>query len=327
MKALLLQQPGSVDNLHVGDVPDPKPQTGEIRVRVGAIGLNPVDYKLAGRGNPAWTYPHIPGLDVAGTVDAVGPDTEGFESGDRVYYHGDLTRPGGYAEWAITTAHTTAKIPEGVELATAAAIPCAGLTAYQGLIRRLDVQAGQTVWVQGGAGGVGGFGIQLCKARGATVIGTASSALKCKEITRAGAKHAIDTSKKDVAKEVAKITKGQGVDVVFDPVGKDTYETSLACLKDRGLLASFGGASGPVPDVNLNEFRYMARAWRLTRASLFNYTAGCEDLLHSSKRVFAMIRSGKVKVKIKQRYALKDAVQMHKDIESRKLTGITMLVP
>ena len=159
------------------------------------------------------------------------------------------------------------------------------------------------------------------------VIGTASSAAKCREIKKAGAQHAIDTSKKDVVKEVARITKGRGVDVVYDPVGKDTYEISLACLKDRGLLVSFGGASGPVPDINFNEPRYMGRAWFLTRGSLFNYAHSRADRLLSSKRVFSMIRSGKVKVIINQRYPLKDAAKLHKDVEARKTTGISMLVP
>ncbi|MBT6404619.1 MAG: quinone oxidoreductase, partial [Rhodospirillaceae bacterium] len=244
--------------------------------------------------------------------------------GQRVVYIGAV---GTYSEAQNVPAAICVPIPRDITDEVAAATHLKGMTTEMLVERVGNVKKGDVVLMHSASGGVGLLLCQWAKARGATVIGTASSALKCKEITRAGAKHAIDTSKKDVAKEVAKITKGQGVDVVFDPVGKDTYETSLACLKDRGLLASFGGASGPVPDVNLNEFRYMARAWRLTRASLFNYTAGREDLLHSSKRVFAMIRSGKVKVKIKQRYPLKDAAKLHKDVESRKLAGISMLVP
>ena len=161
MKALLLEQPGPVHTLALSDVPEPHPGSGEIRVRVAAIGLNPVDYKLAGRGNPAWSYPHILGLDVAGTVDVVGPDVDQWKVGDRVFYHGNLANAGGYAELAITTAHTAAAIPNVVDFVAAAAIPCAGLTAYQGIVRRLNVQPSHSVWVQGGAGGVGGFGIKI----------------------------------------------------------------------------------------------------------------------------------------------------------------------
>ncbi len=149
MRAILLDQPGTLDTLRVDEVSEPQPGTGEIRVRVAAIGLNPVDYKLAGRGNPAWSYPHILGLDVAGTIDTVGADVDSWRTGDRVFYHGNLARPGGYAELAITTAHTTAAIPDGVDFVSAAAIPCAGLTAYQGLVRRLNVQAGHTYGCRG----------------------------------------------------------------------------------------------------------------------------------------------------------------------------------
>ena len=301
----------------------PKPKKGEVTVRHTAIGFNFIDINHR-TGRYPLELPTGIGSEAAGVIEAVGRGVTDLKVGQRVVYIGAV---GTYSEAQNVSANICVPIPRDITDELAAATHLKGMTTEMLVERVGNVKKGDVVLMHSASGGVGLLLCQWAKARGATVIGTASSALKCKEITRAGAKHAIDTSKKDVAKEVAKITKGQGVDVVFDPVGKDTYETSLACLKDRGLLASFGGASGPVPDVNLNEFRYMARAWRLTRASLFNYTAGREDLLHSSKRVFAMIRSGKVKVKIKQRYALKDAVQMHKDIESRKLTGITMLVP
>ena len=136
MRALLLDQPGPVHSLRVDSAPDPEPGAGEVRVKVAAVGLNPVDYKLAGRGHANWTYPHIIGLDVAGTIDAVGTEVDGFSIGERVFYHGDLTKVGGFAEFAITTAHTIARIPDKVSFVDAAAIPCAGLTAYQGIVRR-----------------------------------------------------------------------------------------------------------------------------------------------------------------------------------------------
>ncbi|MBT3401225.1 MAG: quinone oxidoreductase [Rhodospirillaceae bacterium] len=322
-KSIQIAKTGGPSVMKLKTIDLPKPKKGEVTVRHTAIGFNFIDINHR-TGRYPLEMPTGIGSEAAGVIEAVGRGVTDLKVGQRVVYIGAV---GTYSEAQNVSANICVPIPRDITDELAAATHLKGMTTEMLVERVGNVKKGDVVLMHSASGGVGLLLCQWAKARGATVIGTASSALKCKEITRAGAKHAIDTSKKDVAKEVAKITKGQGVDVVFDPVGKDTYETSLACLKDRGLLASFGGASGPVPDVNLNEFRYMARAWRLTRASLFNYTAGREDLLHSSKRVFAMIRSGKVKVKIKQRYALKDAVQMHKDIESRKLTGITMLVP
>ena len=322
-KSIQITKTGGPSVMKLKTIDLPKPKKGEVTVRHTAIGFNFIDINHR-TGRYPLEMPTGIGSEAAGVIEAVGRGVTDLKVGQRVVYIGAV---GTYSEAQNVSANICVPIPRDITDELAAATHLKGMTTEMLVERVGNVKKGDVVLMHSASGGVGLLLCQWAKARGATVIGTASSALKCKEITRAGAKHAIDTSKKDVAKEVAKITKGQGVDVVFDPVGKDTYETSLACLKDRGLLASFGGASGPVPDVNLNEFRYMARAWRLTRASLFNYTAGREDLLHSSKRVFAMIRSGKVKVKIKQRYALKDAVQMHKDIESRKLTGITMLVP
>ncbi len=300
-----------------------KPKKGEVTVRHTSIGFNFIDINHRGGRYPL-EMPTGIGSEAAGVVEAVGRGVADLKVGQRVVYIGKV---GTYSEAQNVPAAICVPIPRDISDEVAAATHLKGMTVEMLVERVGKVKKGDTVLMHSAAGGVGLLLCQWAKARGATVIGTASSASKCKEITRAGAKHAIDTSKKDVAKEVVKITKGAGVDVIFDPVGKDTYETSLACLKDRGLLASFGGASGPVPEINFNDFRYMARAWFLTRASLFNYTASREDLLHSSRRVFSMIRSGKVKVKIKQRYPLKDAAQLHKDIQSRKLTGISMLVP
>lgn len=322
-KSIQIAKTGGPSVMKLKTIDLPKPKKGEVTVRHTAIGFNFIDINHR-TGRYPLELPTGIGSEAAGVIEAVGRGVTDLKVGQRVVYIGAV---GTYSEAQNVSAAICVPIPRDITDEIAAATHLKGMTTEMLVERVGNVKKGDVVLMHSASGGVGLLLCQWAKARGATVIGTASSAVKCKEITRAGAKHAIDTSKKDVAKEVAKITKGQGVDVVFDPVGKDTYETSLACLKDRGLLASFGGASGPVPDVNLNEFRYMARAWQLTRASLFNYTASREDLLLSSKRVFAMIRSGKVKVKIKQRYALKDAVQMHKDIESRKLTGITMLTP
>jgi len=323
VKAIQIAKAGGPSVMKWTTVDVPKPMKGEVTVRHTSVGFNFIDCNHRSGRYPL-EMPTGIGSEAAGVVEAVGAGVKDLKVGQRVVYIGKV---GTYSEAQNVPAEICVPIPRDISDELAAATHLKGMTVEMLVERVGKLKKGDVALMHSASGGVGLLLCQWAKARGATVIGTASSAAKCKEILKAGGKHAIDTSKQDVVKEVQKITKGQGVDVVFDPVGKDTYEISLACLKDRGLLASFGGASGPVPMVDLNEFRYMARAWYLTRASLFNYTASREDLLHSSRRVFSMIRTGKVKVKINQRYALKDAAKLHKDIESRKLTGISMLVP
>ena len=257
-KSIQIAKTGGPSVMKLKTIDLPKPKKGEVTVRHTAIGFNFIDINHR-TGRYPLEMPTGIGSEAAGVIEAVGRGVTDLKVGQRVVYIGAV---GTYSEAQNVSANICVPIPRDITDELAAATHLKGMTTEMLVERVGNVKKGDVVLMHSASGGVGLLLCQWAKARGATVIGTASSALKCKEITRAGAKHAIDTSKKDVAKEVAKITKGQGVDVVFDPVGKDTYETSLACLKDRGLLASFGGASGPVPDVNLNEFRYMARAWR-----------------------------------------------------------------
>ena len=240
MKALLLDKAGPVSSLYVGDLPVPEPCAGEIRVKVHAVSLNPVDYKLAGRGNENWKWPHVLGLDVAGVVDAVGEGANQWSTGDRVFYHGDLSKAGGFAEYAITTAHTTARIPDGVGFAEAAAIPCAGLTAYEAVVRRLNVQPDHIVWMQGGAGGVGGFAVQMCANIGAAVITTASER-NHEYVKSLGASYAIDYANEDVVARIMEITKGRGVDRVLAAVDEATADQGIEVLAFRGGLATVAG--------------------------------------------------------------------------------------
>ncbi len=317
MKALLLQQPGSVDTLTVGDAQIPTPGAGEIRVRVEAMGLNPVDYKLAGRGHAAWTYPHILGLDVAGTVDAVGQDAT-WQVGDRVYYHGDLTKPGGYAEWAITTAYTTAAIPEGVDCVAAAAIPCAGLTAYQGIVRRLDVRAGQTVWVQGGAGGVGGFGIQICKHLGATVITTASPT-NFDFVRSLGADHVIDYGSEDVVARIMQITNGRGVDAVQAAVDTTTANEGIEALAFAGAISCIAG----LPSLSDDTF---AKAISLHKISLGAAHASDNreaqlDLARMATEMINLVRAGKIDTMVEEQIGLKDVPAGLARLETRHVRG------
>jgi NADPH:quinone reductase-like Zn-dependent oxidoreductase len=175
MKALLLDSPGAPGTLRVGEVAIPQPGPGEVRVQVQAAGLNPVDYKMMAGGVSSWRYPFIPGLDVAGVIDAVGDGVEGWQQGDAVFYHGNYGRPGGFAEFTVTTARTLVRTPQGLSAIDAAALPCAGFTAYQALVEKLHIQSGQTILVQGGAGGVGGFAIQIAAKLGLDVITTAAA--------------------------------------------------------------------------------------------------------------------------------------------------------
>jgi NADPH:quinone reductase-like Zn-dependent oxidoreductase len=244
MKALVLDKPGSPKTLRPAEVPRPEPAEGEVRVRVRAVGLNPVDYKLAASGFPGWSYPFILGLDVAGTVEAVGPDVAEWEEGDRIYYHGNSLKPGGYAQYAIAPSHVLSWIPEGLSFAQAAALPCAGFTAYQALHRKLHIQGSRSILIHGGAGGVGGFAVQLARAAGLKVIATCSSH-NFKFVQRLGADELIDYRSEDVAKRVSELTEGRGVDYVLDTVGPESATESLEMMAYNGQIACVAG----LPDI------------------------------------------------------------------------------
>ncbi|MGI5461024.1 alcohol dehydrogenase catalytic domain-containing protein [Streptomyces sp. CA-249302] len=201
MRALVLDRPGTPDTLRPADLPVPEPGPGEVGVRVAACGLNRVDYQVAAGGHPDWVCRHVLGLDVAGTVDAVGDEVKGLSPGQRGAGHGDLRRPGGLAEFTLADASTLAVVPDGLDLATAAALPCAGMTAYQAVVRRLRVAEGDTVLVTAGAGGVGGFAVQLAARAGARVIATAS-AHNAEHVRKLGAHEVVDYRAEDVTARV-----------------------------------------------------------------------------------------------------------------------------
>lgn len=245
MKALVLDKAGSHQELRVGDMPDPQPGEGEILVRVRAVGLNPVDYKLAVGGRPGWQWPHIPGVDAAGEIVAAGAGVDDFKRGDRVFYHADLERQGTFAQQHVTAAHTAARIPHGMAFEQAAALPCAGYTAWQCVYDRLHVREGMTVLVQAGAGGVGGFAIQLAKRKGATVF-TTCSPQNFDYVKSLGADAAIDYTESDVGEEVRRLTNGRGVDAVLDAVSRASATASMKMLAFGGGLAFIAGR--PEPD-------------------------------------------------------------------------------
>ncbi len=318
MKALLLDKPGPVSDLHVGDLPVPEPGPNEIRVKVSAVSLNPVDYKLAGRSNDNWAWPHVLGLDVAGVVDAIGSDVVQWKTGDRVFYHGDLSKPGGFAEYAITTAHTTAAIPDSVSFAQAAAIPCAGLTAYEAVVRRLDVQPQHTVWMQGGAGGVGGFTVQICANIGATVITTASA--KNHEFVKSlGADHAIDYNDENVVKAIRGITDGRGVDRVLGAVDIDTADQGIEVLKFRGGIACVAGMPTFNDDTfagakSLHNIAYGGAHTSTNRTAQF-------DLANMAAEMIALVADGKIDTMIEQTIGLEDIPEGLAQLETRHVKG------
>ncbi|MBT7997695.1 MAG: quinone oxidoreductase [Betaproteobacteria bacterium] len=299
-----------------------KPKRGEARVRHTAIGLNYIDtYHRSG------LYPlPLPtgvGLEGAGVVEALGAGVTHVKVGDRVAYAGGP--PGAYAQERVMPANKLVKIPKGVSDEDAAAMMLKGLTVHM-LIRRVyRVQKGETVVFHAAAGGVGLIACQWLKALGAKVIGTVGSDEKAKIAKAHGCQHTINYNKENFAERVREITKGRGVPVVYDSVGKDTFYGSLDCLQPRGLLTVFGNGSGPVSDVDVN---VLAKgSFYLTRPSIMVYSAMRSDLEAGAKELFAMVKSGKIKIDINQRYALADAAQAHKDLEARKTTGSTILMP
>lgn len=248
MRALVLEKPGKPDSLREADIPQPDPGKGEVRVKVHAVGLNPVDYKLAATGFPGWEYPFILGLDVAGVVDAVGQGVTEWEPGDPVYYHGDMSKPGGYGQYTTVSANVLAWLPDGLDYAAAAALPCAGFTAYQSLHRKLRVQAGKTMLVHGGAGGVGGFAVQLARAAGVTVFATCSRH-NVNFVKDLGAAEVIDYKLENVAERVKALTNGRGVDYILDTVGPENATESLKMLAYGGELVCVAG----LPDLSVVE--------------------------------------------------------------------------
>jgi NADPH:quinone reductase-like Zn-dependent oxidoreductase len=235
MKALVLDHPGAPSAWRITDLPQPQPLPGDVLVRVHATGLNPADYKIAEWGNPAWRYPHVMGLDVAGTIAALGDAVDGWQVGDAVYYHGDFTRPGGFAEYAAIPAHVIAPLPKTLTFAEAASVPCSGFAAYQGLFRKLTLKPGSTVLIEGGAGGVGSYAIQLAAYAGAVVIATASAA-NAEYVRGLGAQHVIDYQREDVAERVRALTGGRGADVILNAVSQETTSAALDLLAFGGHL-------------------------------------------------------------------------------------------
>jgi NADPH2:quinone reductase len=317
-----IQQNGGPEQMLWEEVVVGDPGPGEVRVRNTAIGLNFIDtYHRSGLY--PMPLPLVLGSEGAGVVEAIGPKVKEFKVGDRVAYAQPI---GAYAEVLIRPVARLVKIPAGIKDETAAAMMLKGMTAWYLCRRTYRVKKGDTIVVHAAAGGVGQILCQWAKHLGATVIGTVGSDEKVALAKKVGCKHVVVMSREKLSERVKAITKGKGVPVVYDGVGKDTFMESLDCLAPRGLMASFGNASGAVPPVNIGVLAQKGSLF-LTRPTLVNYTSSREDLLTAARELFAVVKKGAVKITINQRYPLREAAQAHRDLESRKTTGSTVLLP
>ena len=321
--AIRFEKTGGPEVLKWTTVELPEPGKGEVLVRHTAVGLNYIDtYHRSG------LYP-VPlpsgiGLEAAGVVEKLGKGVSAFKVGDRVAYG---TGPiGAYSDARIMPAEKLVKIPKGVDDRTAAAMMLKGLTAQYLLRQTYRVKKGQTVLFHAAAGGVGLIAGQWLKALGVTAIGTVGSEEKARLAKKHGYRHVINYNSEDVVARVRQITKGAMLPVVYDGVGKDTWERSLDCLAPLGMMVTFGNASGPVPPVNLGQLSAKGSLF-VTRPTLMSYTRTPALLQAMARDLFRVVASGAVKIKIDQTYALKDAAQAHRDLEGRKTTGSTVLLP
>jgi NADPH2:quinone reductase len=322
-QAIRFNQPGGPEVLNWESVDLSAPAAGEATVQHAAVGLNFIDvYHRTG------LYPlPLPagiGLEGAGVVTAVGPGVSEVQLGDRVAYAGGPV--GAYAQARNIPAHRLLKLPDGIDFQTAAAMMLQGLTAAYLLRRTYCVQSGEAVLIHAAAGGVGLIACQWAKALGAMVIGTVGSAAKAELAKAHGCDHVINYSTENFSQRVRELTGGEGVSVVYDGVGKDTFAGSLDSLRPMGMMVSYGNASGPVPPLDLILLSQKGSLF-ITRPTLMNYTTKRADLEFLGGQLFEMVVSGKVRVEVNQTYALKDAAQAHRDLEARKTTGSTILLP
>lgn len=321
MQAIRIERYGGPEVMRLWEVDLPEPGERDVRIRVEATGVNFIDIYHR-TGLYAMELPFTPGVEGAGEIEAVGAEVKDFAPGDRV---GWTMHPGGYAEYAVVPARKLIPLPHGISPMQAAAILLQGMTVHYLTHGTYNVKANDRVLIHAAAGGVGRLLVQTCKHFGAFVIATVSTPEKAEIAREAGANEVIDYSKKDFAEEVKRITKNEGVHVVYDSVGKATYEKSLECLRPRGLLALFGQSSGPVPPVSPS---LLARASLfMTRPSLAHYTATREELLERAGEVFQWVQTGSMKIRMDQTFPLAEAQQAHERLESRASTGKILLLP
>ena len=325
-KTVQISQYGGPEVLQWVELPVGEPGPGQIRIRHEACGLNFIDvYQRTGLyQNP---LPLALGMEGAGIVEAVGEGVTHLKAGDRAAYASNP--PGAYSQARVMPATTVCRLPDAIDFETGAAMMLKGLTAQYLLKKTLPVEGlkpGDFVLFHAAAGGVGLIACQWAKALGLQLIGTAGSEAKCQLALEHGAAHAINYAKEDFAARVKDITAGKGVKVVYDSVGKDTWEGSLNCLRPFGLMASFGNASGPVPPFAPGMLGAKGSLY-VTRAKLFTHIAAREATQAMADDLFAVVGSGQVKIRIDQRYPLAEVAQAHRDLEARKNTGCSVLIP
>ena len=321
--AIRIAQTGGPEVLSYDEVEVGEPGEGQVLLRQTAIGVNYIDTYFRSGLYPL-QLPSGLGQEGCGVVEKIGKGVKGLKAGDRVAYAS--APPGSYSTARLFPAARVVKVPKEIDDKTAAKMMLQGMTAEYLLHRTYKVKKGDTILVHAAAGGMGLILGQWAKALGATVIGTVSTDDKAAIAKKHGYKHVIVYSREDFVARVKEITKAKGVPVVYDGVGKDTWPKSLDCLAVRGLMVSFGNASGPLPPINSGDLNSRGSLF-FTRPTMGHYTATRPDLDLSAGRVMSAIKSGKLKIRINQTYALKDAAQAHRDLQDRKTTGSILLLP
>ncbi|KAJ3689891.1 hypothetical protein LUZ61_019055 [Rhynchospora tenuis] len=322
VKAIRVNEHGGPEVLKWEDVEIGEPKEGEIRVKNKAIGVNFIDVYFR-KGNYKAPVPFTPGMEAAGVVTAVGPGVTEIKVGHAVAYAGAPL--GSYTEEQILPANVVVPVPLSIDYNVAASVLLKGTTAQMLLRRVFKVEAGHTILVHAAAGGVGSLLCQWGKALGATVIGTVSTEQKASQATEDGCDHVIISTKEDFVARVNEITGGKGVDVVYDSIGKDTFQGSLSTLKTRGYMVSFGSPSGTPDPLPLSDLS--SKSLYLTLPSLLHYNSTSEELLQSAAELFENVASGALKVRVNHSYPLSEAGRAHADLEARKTSGSIVLLP
>ena len=326
-KSVMIEQFGGPEQMRFVDLPVGEPGPGQVRIRHHACGLNFIDvYQRTGLYANA--LPLALGMEAAGVVEAVGEGVTHLAPGDRAAY-ASMPPPGAYCECRVMSAMNVVRLPDGIDFETAAAMMLKGLTVQYLLKRTLPqggLQPGDAIVFHAAAGGVGLIACQWAKALGLELIATAGSDAKCALAREHGAAHAINYNAEDFVARVREITGGRGVKVVYDSVGKDTFERSLECLAPFGLLAAFGNASGPVPPLQVGTLGAKGSLY-VTRQTLFTHIATRERTQAMADDLFSVVLSGQVKIRIDQRYPLADVALAHRDLEARRTTGSSVLLP
>lgn len=322
MKAIQVRQFGDSSALQLDDVPIPEPGAGEVRVKIEAAGLNFIDTYHRQGWYPV-PLPFTPGVEAAGVVDACGTDVTGVKVGDSVAY---CMSAGNYAEFALTAADNVVPLPPGVSAEEAAAVMLQGMTAHYLTHSTYPLREGDVMLLHAAAGGTGQLVVQMAKMRGATVIGTCSTEEKAALVKEAGADHAVIYTQEDFEEEVKKITDGAGCHVVYDSVGKTTFDKSLNCLRTRGMMVLFGQASGPVEPFDIQTLNQKGSLY-LTRPSLGAYIETRDELLSRAGDLFNWMAEGKLKVRIDNTFPLAEAGAAHDYLEGRNTKGKVLLIP